>query len=281
MNVNCFTKIGAHHPICQDYSFGGMVNEKPLCIISDGCSSAKDTDWGSRLLVNALKNQLSKSRIGGLHAAYCNATNVAATQSKALSISQDALKATLLNLQLVEDFIEAGLWGDGYVIARERESKNLVVCRHFFSTNAPYYPFYHLCQANQALYLQHFGAGVFNRTKWLQYPDTIGSKFTMEYAVKDIVDDPLKAGFYTFSIKSYDLVAIASDGLDSFMEKKKTATQITNEFIEPERVITELFGFKGFQGPFVERRCNRAFQEFHERGWTNFDDFSLGVIYCD
>lgn len=281
MNVNCFTKIGAHHPVCQDYSFAGIIDEKPLCVISDGCSSAKDTDWGSRLLVNALKNQLSRSRIGGLYASYCTATSIAATQSKALSISQDALKATLLSMHQIEDFIEAGLWGDGYVIARKREDKELVVFRHFFSTNAPYYPFYHLCQTNQTLYLQHFGEGTFKKTRWSQSSDNFGLQFTMDFAVKDIVGDPLRTGFYNFSIKDYDLVAIASDGLDSFLEKKKTTTQITNEFVPPEKVIKELFGFKGFQGPFVERRCNRVFQEFHERGWTNYDDFSLGVIYCD
>ena len=51
---------GSSHLVCQDYSSSGFTfNGIPYIIISDGCSTAKDSDVGARLLVRATEQAIN------------------------------------------------------------------------------------------------------------------------------------------------------------------------------------------------------------------------------
>ena len=50
-NADSYFCIGSTHDVCQDYAISSP--DRLRAIISDGCSSAPDTDFGSRLLVKA------------------------------------------------------------------------------------------------------------------------------------------------------------------------------------------------------------------------------------
>ena len=52
---SCFVK-GADHTVCQDYTSHGFIDgdpNKPYIVLCDGCSSAKNSDFGARLLSRA------------------------------------------------------------------------------------------------------------------------------------------------------------------------------------------------------------------------------------
>ena len=71
MHADSFFAIGSTHKINQDYAWGGMPNThwseysmsapRAIAIVSDGCSSSKDTDFGSRLLAQSAKDNQPNS----------------------------------------------------------------------------------------------------------------------------------------------------------------------------------------------------------------------------
>ena len=56
MAADVFYAIGSTHHVCQDFA----VANGDFVILSDGCSSAKDSDWGARLLVKACHNVIKE-----------------------------------------------------------------------------------------------------------------------------------------------------------------------------------------------------------------------------
>ena len=62
MNADSTFTIGSSHQVCQDYAVAGLRNDRGLAsqrnrlayaVVSDGCSSSIDSDFGSRLLSKA------------------------------------------------------------------------------------------------------------------------------------------------------------------------------------------------------------------------------------
>lgn len=50
-NSDAFFSIGKTHEVCQDYARAGDLDGRQFAIVSDGCSSSPDTDFGARALV--------------------------------------------------------------------------------------------------------------------------------------------------------------------------------------------------------------------------------------
>lgn len=58
METNSFYQIGRDHKVCEDYAICGM-EPFPYTILSDGCSTGKHTDVGSRILVSMTKKNIA------------------------------------------------------------------------------------------------------------------------------------------------------------------------------------------------------------------------------
>ena len=58
INVDHYMTIGSSHQVCEDYIISG-TEPFPYIILSDGCSSSKDTDIGARILAQCAKNYLT------------------------------------------------------------------------------------------------------------------------------------------------------------------------------------------------------------------------------
>jgi len=63
--LDSFFFIGDSHEICEDYAVSGIhhlneaeTNIVPYGIVGDGCSAAKNVDFGSRFLVKAAENNI-------------------------------------------------------------------------------------------------------------------------------------------------------------------------------------------------------------------------------
>lgn len=277
MNGDSFFKIGSTHHLCQDFALHGVNEERPFAIVSDGCSSAKNTDWGSRLLCNCLAAQFSKHH--PLPEAYRTAVCLADSLRKAIpGLQEDCLFATLLSVECRKDAFVASVFGDGFIVARHRGSQRLEIFDHEYSTGAPYYPHYEQLKEANEKYMNLYGKGNYICTR--HFFDSNG-----EYFLKDsknlLLEDGLKLRSYVFDYGQFDLVAILSDGLKTFLHRVVEETQATNKSVAMAGILAELFGFKNYNGEFLQRRLQKAFKTFEENGWFHTDDFSMGVVTHD
>jgi hypothetical protein len=84
---------------------------------------------------------------------------------------------------------------------------------------------------------------------------------------------------FTVAIAQYKLVAIFSDGINSFSMAQRTQTSRRVQQIPMEEVIAELLSLRSTNGAFVRRRTNRFMKDCSVRGWQNSDDLAIGVMY--
>jgi hypothetical protein len=246
MNIytGSFYTIGKTHSICQDYSF---VQNNDV-IVSDGCSSAMNSDVGSRVLTH------SYIETKGSEAPWFNTMHRAYSIVNLLGLPSECLCATLLTLEKRFDNIHVNIWGDGCVVARHREDKTLEIFNLSFLSSAPYYLKYHSYEKEGYLY---------------QFGDKAQINESYPFSFFERYPDGYIRLAYPADI--YDLVAIFSDGISSF----RTGS---GEPVPVSTIAEEMLNFKGYAGNFVQRRAQRAFKVFSEHGWHNHDDFSIGVM---
>lgn len=229
-----FVKSG--HKVCQDYAY---ITDN-IALISDGCSTGKDTDIGARLLVHSY---LVKQNIR-------DAIRHANDLRKSLQLDPSSLCATLGILELKynrmtnTNWIDISLWGDGICIIKLKEQLPCVVKVEYLV--APYYPIYQLYGHDD--YLKQFG-----EPTWIE---TQSDPTTVIKTEKKSLGESIAL---TFEESEFDYILLSTDGLSSFTQD----------------IIPELLEFKGLNGKFLERR----FQSLFKRKWqnlTHFDD--IGVI---
>lgn len=274
MSADIYYAIGATHQVCQDYA---LANGE-YAIISDGCSSAKDSDWGARLLAKDF-NTIVKQQAKPLVVDYPllqQVLTLAWTHTMGLNLNEDCLAATLGAVYNTKDAINAFMYGDGYIIAKEKGSKKLLVIEHTFESGAPYYLYYNLRSDLKDSYFNHFGSGKFLIRRLLYDGDNlIDAKSecqTPDYGVQFLQ--------YTFPTSIYDAVGVTSDGLGTFVQQLKGNTSITNKSLKVIDVVNGLFDFKSTTGQFVHRRCQKLMRDYHTQNVKHNDDFSIGVVTC-
>lgn len=267
MNADAFFTIGSTHPICQDFALSGVTDDMAYAVVSDGCSSAPDTDWGARLL--AKSTELSLRRTGGVIGE--PVFKAADLHRHGLELPPNSLLATLGWVLMRKGHPHFGgcLYGDGNIIARHRNTGKLQVVTVEFTSGGPYYLKYGFTPGDREEYLKKLGWGKFIIT-------------TIDDEV--VVDEmPAQSGMngwaFSFSRSEYDMVAIITDGLSHFSKKVTAPTSITKESVEIDSILKEVMAFKGYAGTFLRRRCHKAFERFKELNYINEDDFGIGVVY--
>ena len=58
MNANSTFSIGKNHIVCEDYALAYTGPIITYAIVSDGCSSSPDVDFGARCLAMSAKREL-------------------------------------------------------------------------------------------------------------------------------------------------------------------------------------------------------------------------------
>lgn len=274
MCADIFYTIGATHQVCQDFA---LTDGKSYVIVSDGCSSAKDSDWGSRLLAKALEESFrEKARMkwGRMPESLINESiKLAESYVNLLKIDKDCLAATLMAAYKTEEGIHAFIIGDGSIVAKFGDS--LQIIDHSYDSGAPYYLYYTLEDGLKDGYKQCFGNGE------VHIETSIVEVNRGRRTVRDTLSGPSMGrttSHYFFPKEEFTCVGIVTDGLKSFVKQVKKHTSITNESVPFENFIGDLFSFKTHEGQYVHRRCQRAFREFHNQGIKHNDDFAMGVI---
>jgi len=275
VSTDAFMSIGHDHFVCQDY----VLAKDALVALSDGCSSAKDSDWGSRLIVKGLHQE---RQLQILEAALVwSAVFLAGKQSALLGLETECLRATLLFAEAMDDHFRATVAGDGFVVARRKKDNSLIVIEHEYTSGAPFYPVY--VHGGREQYQHEFGEGKFLIHQHECVYDQSGELVIKETKTEDMPSmEGERPQTYRFNDDEFDLVAVLSDGLKSFMTKERGSTSIRAVSVPWVKVLHEIMKFKGYAGVFVQRRCQKAFRTtFAQNGWLNMDDFSIGVVYGD
>lgn len=286
MNADAAFVTGKTHRVCQDYARADM--EGKYVILSDGCSSSTDTDFGARLIVKSVENAIhdpksadptdlftyAQPRLLPPLSGIANAVHAA----RVLQLSDYALDATLLMARYVESAIvlqtsgqddviakgiEVTVYGDGFIAGRKRDG-TVEGYKVEYASGYPQYPSYRLSVERQARLHELTNGNPPNLERWLLDKEPKQLKWD-----RGQPNDSYHC-FY-FPIRDYDLVAIFSDGAGSF-------TEGTN-YIPWQTIVREMMDFgPAMKGEFIQRQMNWAVKEYVKRKWSHADDFTMGAI---
>ena len=268
--ADAYFAIGKAHAVCQDYARTGHVSGRLFAIVSDGCSSSPDTDFGARLLtmaaIRCLPDSLYQDQIAwyeresvGLHAPY--------------GLSSRCLDATLLVVSEQEDgTLRATAFGDGVLVARRWDG--VLETWEIDFHGAPGYISYLFDLSRLKQYLDEgYGERQVTHRVGGEVVDIVKSqiKVNVERGLLVLVDG--MRWEHTFSKAEYDLVLWLSDGALSFQRKPEMEPIGLSEIVScvtDIRVRTESFLVRSAKY-FLTKTCG-------ERGWQHTDDFGAAGI---
>ena len=277
MNSDSFFTIGSTHKVCEDYALS--VNEcsdgrlNPFIALSDGCSSAPNTDFGSRILVKAIENLYCIQGISPedpllTELIWEKALN-AITQISGLTIH--SLDATLLFAYKSDKNINVVIIGDGAVSAKAKDG-------NIFTKTIEY-------KGNAPLYLSYLHTSDTERMKRREAEfDCTKIVSNIHHRKGNIINrvDAVSSNIierFSFPIEDFDYVSIFSDGCNSFVQQEIDGGTKVNQSM-PEHVIIEFaMDFKNNGGEFVRRRCQRFLKDLATANAKSTDDFTMTTIY--
>jgi len=276
MNTDFYLKRGKEHAICEDFAATGIISGNGFALVSDGCSSSKEVDFGSRILVHAAKDNLMTLLASGPPfdaIAFAEATIAKAGKAVGCfeSLPVSTLDATLLLALVRPDrtidsfFAQVCFWGDGLAIVRKKDRVVATMLR--FAGNAPYYLSYSLETSRRQAYLEHQGG----RRQILRVTlDLEGKEISREESEECFVD-PIVPHHEQFSLETGDSLALVSDGITQFFTAENTP-------ILWEKLAPKFVDFKRPTGVFVRRRMNFFERENSAVGLRHLDDLSVAAI---
>lgn len=264
MNVDHFYRIGKGHSVCEDYAISGM-NPIPHAILSDGCSSSKDTDVGARMLCHLAKANSQVGSIRNFIALMCRDMDLL---SNVIEIDFSAFDATLCMLSISKNIVDVLMFGDGFVIDIG-ENHEVTVSQIEYESNAPFYLSY---RNNNEKIKAYINGSLGKKTNRHFILNSDG------YLVKDSGRMSIQNFEYPFIDKYkanewFKTILLASDGLSSFVRMDDSY------HIPVHEVIAELVSFKSLTGEFLKRRMNRMLKDFAKDGIFPMDDVSVAGIH--
>ena len=120
MITDSYFAIGSSHRVCEDYAIHSLPGVHNLFAISDGCSSCKDTDFGSRILLKCLQHHSGKGF--DLMFVWEDAKKII----RKLDMPLESLYATMIYGYTTErngvKGVEVICIGDGYIVAQDNKN---------------------------------------------------------------------------------------------------------------------------------------------------------------
>lgn len=261
MNVDFIQVIGKSHSICQDFA-GGRIgkywrrevieNNIAIAVISDGCSSVRNSHLDSASLVNTV-----------LEKGYLFYWDVVEYSM------QHSLMATLVVAEVNESTVIFRAKGDG-VFGYMLKSGEIEIYSIEFSENTPDYMGY-LCQPESEKNIEKLSE------QTVTVKSLVNPEKTLEYEINDSTCG-LELRLDRSQI-DVDYVFVSSDGILTPLAIKTASNEVLTEFT-PEQlndtVIRSLTLTKNRNGEFVKRRVLSGFDRFFPNGFS--DDISISMI---
>jgi hypothetical protein len=258
--------IGKSHKVCQDYvRFGTLPNGRAYTIVSDGCSSSKDTDIGARLLVLTTEAFIVENLVGYDGLNFGAIITQARIHSDRLGLDRTCLDATLMIAVETENDILVYKMGDGVIATRWRGG-SLSYWYNEFTSGAPYYPNYLCDQPRHESYMANadqpivYTTGFADRSTKMPLP--------LEHYINNICV-PI-----VMSKDVIDLVVLMTDGALSFRNDL--------ESVAVSNIVRQIVDVKVPTGEFMVRRAKRFLGNYcKDKGWHHDDDFGVGAIFVE
>lgn len=262
MHTDSHYQIGHSHLVCQDYA----ASQGDIIAVSDGCSSAVDTDIGARLLAReALRvfgaTDPAERRYFSATLGYHTVRDAAALLPMT-GCDPSCLHATLLVGWADKTRWHVVMYGDGLLVVTGRDGKVKRFVSVRYDNEAPPYLCYHLGEP---------GSG----GQWARWRRECGGQVW----VLDAGPEGLgayrdeEATFHVFhgTVEDTQMVALGTDGLATFQSKGGDTLAI-------EEVVEELARVKSFAGDFMKRRLRRMCQDLGKRGYLHQDDVAVAAM---
>jgi hypothetical protein len=230
--IDSFYKIGHQHRVNEDYA----INDENTAVLCDGCSSAKNTDVGVRLLANAFLIENIGQALDSSYEALSKFGN---------SYLNECLLCTAGKITSDK---RVWLYGDG-VISTDDYLYDVDY------NNVPFYPWYDY-NGLRLNYIRDFGPPT---CKISAYSPTI------EWTEEHIIEHYLEPSFaQQFSLSR--CIILFSDGV-------KTFTDGQGQPVSVQDIVSDIRDFKSLTGEFLKRRLNKLFKT-KWKYYTVSDDFS-------
>lgn len=251
--------IGKSHKVCQDYALNGSTpTGLHYIIVSDGCSSSKDTDIGARILAMTAKGLIDFAHMG--YEAFGSMVIRRANDVRvSFGLDVSCLDATLLVVVVDEKTgkMYTNVYGDGYLIKTIKDSGDVFMCEWKFQSGAPFYLSYWLHErynnyknqyGSEALVIKSFSNGV-------EY-------LSLELGYQEQIVHPDEMNFSS--------LILSSDGLDSF-----TGCVRCYKAVEMHRPFIE---FKNTNGEFLKRRMGKECESLAKSFIYHQDDLGMAAL---
>lgn len=260
IHTDTFLKIGKTHQECEDYIVSGDHPCKYV-ILSDGCSSSKQTEMGARILCHLARQYLlyrqNDYRFPALD--YDEMGNWiihnAELTARQLGLRVSCLDATLIIAYEFDGEYNIYMYGDGVVVVQGHDNQ-ISIMEIDFTKNAPYYLSYRIDPERMDLY----------------------HRMGQDLNINNNIDGRLNGNSYAYDYKTkfryntqfFKNILICSDGLSSFT--KGTEPEQTLE------IAKEFLAYKSTKGEFLKRRLKRAIKIYEADGINHNDDLSVGAF---
>lgn len=276
MGADVFFNIGKTHKVCEDYAVCGLTPDEkhPYAIVSDGCSSSKNTDIGSRIICKSLESMFhfynANPHVPGQLLPLENALIYMQVKAEEILdsfkgiIDGQALDCTSLAIHRYDQEFHVIAAGDG-VIAAKRHDGTLEIKVIEFAGNAPIYMGYVLNPERLEMLKK-----MYDCTKRI-YTHINGKP-------ADVMVSNEIAEYFVYPISEYQMVAVMTDGVLSFRQLTDSLTSRTSEAVPVTEIVHNLMDFKGLVGEFVHRRCSKFLSECIGKNRFHTDDFAIGVV---
>lgn len=270
VNVDAVFVQGSTHKVCQDYGLALDPAWIPRVILSDGCSSSPDTDFGARFLVKAC--QEVTDQVGASEGAVSAPQILAAARRgrEQFDLHPSCLDATLALGQIFPgDAGRALIWGDGVIGAIRRDGvREYSVIR--YPSGAPPYLNYLADSARLDRYRQKFG------TRYTITSYEVGKEEPV--SVKEGDNRELCPHQFLFPCDTYAAFFLCTDGVESFTSREADGS------VQPvplPMVMGHILTIPNFNGEFVARNVRNYLlgRVARKARWTHEDDLSVGGLY--
>lgn len=277
METDSYYEIGSSHKICQDYCISIQEDKIAYAILSDGCSSSKDSAIGACLLSILAKSVILhlKDRIAIDSSSYIsNFSNILISKlldlQNSLNVSSNVFDATLLISIIEKDYFMCFGWGDGFFISKYYNDHTIIKDISYYD-DAPYYPSYDMDSSRRLSYQSTYvEKGFITRASTCLDKDGNYS-FSNCTQINNCMSPILIANDNIRDIKS---ITLCSDGLKTYYNDDDKEKKKLNESF----IIPKILAYKSTKGEFVTRRMLRLKKEMQEANISHSDDISCTTI---
>jgi len=285
LHADHYFHIGAAHlgsgKPCQDYALSLADGQLACAVVSDGCSSGRHTDIGSRVLtlstVQAIRDHARASG-GALATAVVSITSrqqqILSVTRVMLGLTRDDMLATCGYVYLTQHGGFVHVQGDGVVAHKYRDGR-IKMSRYEWADNTPFYPSYGDGSINSFI-AAHGGdleAMRLERCTVIQNPD--GSEYSREeraFSLRDGLEGVIEE-IVAEELSGLEFVAVFSDGITQI-----GGTTGGGEPLDWTTAVRDFLAFKAMGGEFAKRRMIRGIKQLQQVGLSPIDDISYAVV---